>query len=179
MFALHLIRRDELLIRKHRSDFRVERIERRCVELRDLGTARAERAVVLGIDQDDDRNVLGMRVAPGLDLLQASDETDACGAEIEIRDVHHLEARLCELGRGGSVEALAERARAERIREAPALRIDVHVQFQLARATVERFGQAAMRVIEQDRGPARTRTQLRHLRVWNRDFVAVVRADAQ
>ena len=110
MLALHLVGRDEVLVREHAGYFGVERVECSGIELRDFAPLMRSGLSSFALIRIAIQDVIGMRIAPGLDRLQAGDEADAGRAEVDVRDVHHFEPRLRELG-GDSVEALTERAR--------------------------------------------------------------------
>src|SRR3981081_2261324 len=78
------VRRDELLVAEDRTDLVVEPVELFRVPRRALHTAELlqRRVGLLELDQDRDRRVIGVRVRPTLDLLEAADQRRARGVVV-------------------------------------------------------------------------------------------------
>ena len=93
--AAHVIGRDEFFARENRADLGIERVEGALSErLRHCHLNTGARLFLLGFDQNEDRDVLWMRVRPLPHFLQASGEGLAGAAVVDVLHVHDFEAGL-------------------------------------------------------------------------------------
>ena len=97
---------------------------------------------LLGLDEDEDRQVPRVLPGPIADNLQTPNERQTGAAIVHVRNVHHLEAGLPHDAQGveGRIlrqPGLRHQARARRIRVAAAARIGENVQFNLPHARRE------------------------------------------
>ena len=177
--SAHLIGRDQMSGLEHRADFRIQRIPGRRVEVQRRDPARHRGRTRLGVQQDQDRRMIGMGRRPVANLRQTGDEGQATAAEIHVGHMQHLEPRPRHRLLKGRTDRRAGSGppqRRQRVGVAPALRIVQHVDLQLARAGVQLFGERSVGVVQ----PRRARIDRRHrrqLRLGNGQLVGVVGAD--
>jgi hypothetical protein len=99
--AAHVVGRDDLVLREDGADLLVDVVQIGRAE--DEGHGEAERhgigdLVLLQLDEDRDRQVTAMRIGPALHRLEALDERDAGGLEVDVLHVQDLEPGLLHGG---------------------------------------------------------------------------------
>ncbi len=108
---------------------------------------------LLGLDQDEDGDVVGMGMGPVADLLEAGDEGLAGAAVVDVLYVHDLEAGLAhdaigiEVGIGRKAGGGSHRG-AGGMGVETSLGVGVDVELNLANAAVELLGERLVFVIE-------------------------------
>ena len=123
--------------------------------------------------------MIRMRQRPGADLLEALDIGEDAGAEVDVLDVHHLQAGLRHgrdiVGR----DFLVRQGHAGRPRVMAAERVVIDVQLERPRAIVELLGQRRMRIVQPAPAIRRGAADDLHDRLGNGLVIAVVGADRQ
>ena len=127
---------------KDGADLGVEGIEGGGGEWFGLGKLDALGDALLGLDEDEDGDVVRMRARPCADLREAGGEGLAVTAVVEILHVHDLETGLehdAVGSKGGSAGQAGggDHLRAGRMRVAAALRICEDIELELAHAAIE------------------------------------------
>jgi hypothetical protein len=174
--ALHLVGRDQLAVVEHRADLGVDGVHRLGVEGQQGHGARDLYRVLLQVEDDQDRQVVGVGLRPGADLFQAVGEQRANGAVVDVGHVDHLHPRPAH-GREVVRRGVGRHLAAQRRQEAAALRVVDEVDLQLARAIVQLLAQGFVAVVQ---GVGRLRigpAQIGHFLRRDGHLVAVVGAD--
>ena len=127
----HVVGREEAVTREHGTNLRIQRVELGAADRYREGEAeRGRKRIVLGLHEDHDRQMAAVSVRPRLDGLQAFDEGHARRLEIDVLDVHDLEARLIEL-RDPRVRIFADQGEPAAPREESAPRVGEDIELDL------------------------------------------------
>src|ERR1035437_777116 len=152
--AANVVRCDEFPGRKDGTNLCIESIEGGGCERFRLGNlCRAARLLLFGLNENEDGNMLWMRVRPAPDQLKAAYERLAGAAVIDILHVHYFEAGLghdavgIEFRIGRQVRSGNHR-RTRRMRVETAFAVGIYIKFDLANAAIELLIEWLMPIVE-------------------------------
>ena len=131
--------------RKDGANLGVEGVEDGRGEGLGHGALVSARLVLLGLNEDEDGDMMGMRVRPGADLFEALGEGLADAAVVDVLHVHDFEAGFFHDAVGIEVgvrrqAGLGDHLRAERVSVEAAFGVGIDVKLDLADAGIKLRG---------------------------------------